>query len=808
MLNLIQKIAGELDLKDFQVNNTVKLMFEEECTIPFVARYRKEMTGSLDEVVLRTIRDRFHYLQELESNKVKYLKVVEEHCSKKPELKGKFAELKAKFEACETKQALEDLYLPFKPKRRTRGQAAKEKGLEALLEKILAGQTTITDLVELAAGFVTPEDAKVEANLRVKTAKDALTGASDIFVERIAETAELRQLVREMSFDTGVLTSKKIEFTLSATDEKKGKKVDPSKYENYFEYSESIKTAQSHRVMAVRRGEAEKVLKMSIVVDADNIVAALKKEVLTESSMTPAVKAFLETATEDAYKRSLSPSIETEMRLHLKSTAENDAIKVFSENLSNLLLLPPIPGKVVLGVDPGLRTGSKLAAVDETGKLLDSATIYPDLGGRETNKTTHAKAEVLRLIKAFNVKCVAIGNGTGSREINRLVTTVIKENELKDVKRLVVSEAGASVYSTMDIAREEFPDLDPTIRSAVSIARRLQDPLAELVKIDPRSIGVGQYQHDVNVAKLNKSLTEVVESCVNRVGVNVNTASYKLLGYVSGIGGTVAKNIVASRDKNGKFTSRDALLKVTGLGPKAYQQAAGFLRVPESANPLDNSSVHPESYDIVEQFVTDQKLDVTEIVGNKANVEAISLEKYVTERVGMPTLQDIAAELVKPGRDPREEGTRLMYSDDISEIEDLALGMKVPGTVTNVTKFGAFVDIGVHQDGLIHISELSDQFVDDPSKVIAVGDVVEVKVIDLDIQRRRIGLTRRLNAQAAPKAAERARERPQGASKSKMSSSTKRGPIKDRGFSTKQKSKVASDKNYTMDDLLAKFGKR
>ena len=453
--------------------------------------------------------------------------------------------------------------------------------------------------------------------------------------------------------------------------------------------------------MAVRRGEAEKVLKMSIVVDADNIVAALKKEVLTESAMTPAVKGFLETATEDAYKRSLSPALETEMRLHLKSTAENDAIKVFSENLSNLLLLPPIPGKVVLGVDPGLRTGSKLAAVDETGKLLDSATIYPDLGGRETNKTVHAKSEVLRLIKAYDVKCVAIGNGTGSREINRLVTTVIKENELKDVKRLVVSEAGASVYSTMDIAREEFPDLDPTIRSAVSIARRLQDPLAELVKIDPRSIGVGQYQHDVNVAKLNKSLTEVVESCVNRVGVNVNTASYKLLGYVSGIGGTVAKNIVASRDKNGKFTSRDSLLKVTGLGLKATSKQ--LFSITESENPLDNSPVHPESYDIVEQIVGDQKLEVSEIVGNKANVEAISLEKYVTERVGMPTLQDIATELVKPGRDPREEGTRLMYSDDVSEIEDLALGMKVPGTVTNVTKFGAFVDIGVHQDGLIHI---------------------------------------------------------------------------------------------------------
>ncbi|SMF71350.1 Tex family protein [Pseudobacteriovorax antillogorgiicola] len=802
MINLVTKIASELELKEFQVNNSIKLLFEEECTIPFVARYRKEMTGTLDEVQLRDIRDRYTYLQELESNKQKYLKVVEEHCQKKPELKAQFPALKAKFEACTTKQELEDLYLPFKPKRRTRAMVAKEKGLEPLLEKILEACTQISDLNEVAKDFVTPADANIEPTLKVASEKEALTGAADIYAERISETAEIRAMVRNISQESGTLVSKKIEGAEKV--EKKGKKSDASKYENYFDYSESINTAASHRVMAVRRGEAEKFLKVNITVDTDRILESLKETVITNPQTTDVVRHWFESVIEDSHKRLLSPSIEAELRLQLKQSAEAEAIRVFSENLENLLLLPPIPNKTVLGVDPGLRTGSKFAVVDDTGKLLDSATLHFELGDKEGAKTQRSKAEILRLIKDNNVGCVAIGNGTGSREINRVITSVIKDNELKDVKRLVVNEAGASVYSTMDIAREEFPDLDPTIRSAISIARRLQDPLAELVKIDPRSIGVGQYQHDVNVTKLKSSLEEVVESCVNRVGVNVNTASYKLLSYVSGIGPSLAKNIVTTRDKQGKFSSRHILNDITGFGPKAFQQAAGFLRVPESTSPLDNSSVHPESYEIVEQIVNDQKKDLKEIIGNRALVEAIPLEKYVTATVGMPTLQDITAELIKPGRDPREDGARLMYSDDVTEIEDLTEGMILPGTVTNVTNFGAFVDIGVHQDGLVHISELSDKFVDDPSKVVSVGDVVEVRVIDVDTARRRIGLSRKLQGGNKQQSSE-----PRG----KLSTPSKRGPIRPRqgtGRNQKGKSNRRSEpqREYTMEDLMAKFNQR
>jgi len=827
MVNLIGKISSELGLKEFQVHNSVKLMFDEECTIPFVARYRKEMTGSLDEVALRDIRERFNYLTELEGNKQKYLKVVEEHCKKSPELMDKYPELKAKFEKCETKQELEDLYLPFKPKRRTRAQVAREKGLEPLLDKILAESAVLTNLLEAAKPFVTASDATIDPALKVADEKAALAGASDIYAEQIAETAELRALVRLISQETGVLVSKKIDGgdaedasadkSAAPGKDKKSKKTDPSKYQNYFDYQEPISKAASHRVMAVRRGEAEKVLRVAIDVDVGRITHAIKSKVIADRRMTPEVKAWVEAIVEDAYRRLISPSIETELRLQLKQTAETEAIRVFSENLENLLLLPPIPGKSVLGVDPGLRTGSKFAVVDETGKLLTHTTLLTDLGDKETNKTTRAKEEILRLVRDYSVRYIAVGNGTGSREIMRLIAAVLKEQDLKDVKRLVVNEAGASVYSTMDIAREEFPDLDPTIRSAVSIARRLQDPLAELVKIDPRSIGVGQYQHDVNVTKLKTSLEDVVESCVNRVGVNLNTASYKLLSYVSGIGGTVAKNIVAKRDKDGRFGSRKDLMNVVGLGPKVFQQAAGFLRVPESSNPLDNSAVHPEAYEIVEQIAQDQGKQLGDIVGNRSLVETIPLEKYVTERCGMPTLKDIAKELLKPGRDPREDGARLMYSDDVSEIEDLKVGMTLPGTVTNVTNFGAFVDIGVHQDGLIHISELADQFVDDPSKVVSVGDVVDVRVIEVDLQRRRIGLSRRLNA--VPKA-QGAAARPEAAASSQQqqqrpqAAGDKRSPLKPRsdaprsvgGISAKGKSSPAN--NYTMDDLLAKFNQR
>ncbi|MES2745914.1 MAG: Tex family protein [Bdellovibrionota bacterium] len=821
MINLVAKISAELGLKEFQVHNSIKLMFDEECTIPFVARYRKEMTGSIDEVALRDIRDRFNYLTELETNKVKYLKVVEEHCKKSPELMAKFPEIKAKFEKVETKQELEDLYLPYKPKRRTRAQIAKEKGLEPLLDKILAEGASIHDLYAIAKPFVTAADASIDPSLKVADEKAALAGAADIFAERISETAELRSLVRQISQDSGALVSKKVEAgealggdedaPPTLTKDKKHKKTDPSKYQNYFDYREPLSKAASHRVMAVRRGEAEKVLRVSIDVDAERIVTELRTAALQGRSLSTEVKDWLTQTVEDSYRRLLSPSIETELRLQLKQTAETEAIRVFSENLENLLLLPPIPNHVVMGVDPGLRTGCKFAIVNETGKLLFNTTLMTDLGDRETNKTVQAKSEILRMINAYQVKYLAVGNGTGSREIMRLIAAVLKDNDIKDVKRLVVNEAGASVYSTMDIAREEFPDLDPTIRSAVSIARRLQDPLAELVKIDPRSIGVGQYQHDVNVTKLKTSLEEVVESCVNRVGVNINTASYKLLSYVSGIGGTLAKSIVAKRDRDGKFRSRKDLTTVTGLGPKVFQQAAGFLRVPESDNLLDNSSVHPEAYETLEQIAKDQNKNLSEIIGNKAIVEAIPLERYVSEKVGMPTLRDIASELIKPGRDPREDGARLMYSDDVAEIEDLKVGMILPGTVTNVTNFGAFVDIGVHQDGLVHISELAEHFVDDPAKVVSVGEVIQIRVIEVDIQRRRIGLSRRLEGNKPQQQAAEQAPREGAQARPTLSQTSARGPIKARQDQSRGSSQSAPQKpaqKFTMDDLLSKFNQR
>ena len=762
MSHLFTKIAAELSVQEFQVNNVIKLLFEEDCTIPFVARYRKERTGALDEVMLRSIRDRFQYLQELETNKEKYLKVIEHHCAQKPELAAKLPELRAKIARCETKQELEDIYLPFKPKRRTRAQIAKEKKLDGLLTAILAGCTTINDLEEVAKGYVTPAGLDLEPAQCVKDVKEALAGASDILADQIAESADFRALERKISFDTGMFVARKAETasaggasaeagdgeekTSADLDKKRtARRSDASTYENYFDYAEPVLKAAPHRVMAVRRGEAEKVLKVTIEVNIDQILVALKNAVVANPQTTDVVRLWQEKCVEDAYKRLLSPSIETEIRLEMKNNAEEEAIKVFSKNIENLLLLPPIPGKTVMGVDPGIRTGSKLAVVDDTGKLLGYTTIYPEFNRDDSPKSIKARKDLAEMIQKFKVEYLAIGNGTGSREIGRLIAKALKDADIKGVKRLTVNESGASVYSTDPVAREEFPDLDATIRSAISIARRLQDPLAELVKIDPRSIGVGQYQHDVNVTKLSRSLTEVVESCVNRVGVNINTASYSLLSYVSGISKILAKNMVQFRDAHGKFTSRSELLEVNGLGPKIFEQAAGFLRIPEGQNPLDNSGVHPESYEIIEQLAKEQSKSLKDLVGNRALIESVPWEKYVTAKVGMHTLKDIAAELLKPGRDPREDGARLTYSDEVCEMEDLTIGMKLKGTVTNVTNFGAFVDIGVHQDGLVHISELSDKFISDPGKAVAVGDVVDVRVIDVDLKRRRINLSCRLN---------------------------------------------------------------
>lgn len=784
-------IAAELKVQGYQVNNAVKLMFTEGCTIPFVARYRKEVTGSLDEVVLRDIRDRYNYLTELQESKVRYFKVIEEQAQKNEQLKAKLPELRKKFENCATKQELEDLYLPFKPKRRTRAQIAKEKGLEPLLEILLQKRAALTDPAQLVAEalqFVSPKDSVRDDALKVPDAASALAGASDILAERWNETAEIRATVRDISLKSGALVSKRIDDAPAA---------EAAKYQNYFDYREPVQTAVSHRVMAVRRGEAEKILRVSIEVDEGAVRAAIEKMVISSEPTSQPVRAWLMTVVEDTYKRLLSPSIETELRLMLKSRAEEDAIKVFSKNLENLLLLPPIPNKIVMGVDPGLRTGSKLAVVAGTGKYLESATIYPDPGREESPKSVEAKKVLLALIKKYNVECLAIGNGTGSREIDKLIISVLKDNNLKDVKRVVVNEAGASVYSADDIAREEFPDLDTTIRSAISIARRLQDPLAELVKIDPRSIGVGQYQHDVNVTKLKSSLEEVVESCVNKVGVNLNTASFKLLSYVSGIGQNLAKTIVAHRDKTGIFTSRSDLLTVGGFGPKAFEQAAGFLRVPESDNPLDNSAVHPERYAVVETVAKSLSKSLPELIGQKAIVDSIPWDKFVTDGVGMPTLRDIAAELIKPGRDPREDGSRLMYSDDVTTMDDLRPGMKLKGTVSNVTNFGAFVDIGVHQDGLVHISELSDQFVTDAAQVVAVGDVVEVRVLEVDKARKRISLS--CKSERSGGSGSRDQQRQGGSGQPRPAASSGPKPA------SKPK---APEKSYTLDDLMSKFGRK
>lgn len=761
MLAIAKIIASELNLREAQTHNALKLLFEGECTIPFVARYRKEMTGAMDEVTLRALRDRYSYLIELNATKGKYIKVIEELSQKDSNLQAKFPELKAKFLACATKQELEDLYLPFKPKRRTKAQVAKEKGLEPLLEEILTQRAVIESLEKVATKYVTPKETDLHEGLRVPDVATALEGAADIFAERISETAEYRTVVRKISFETGFIAAKKpdkldAEEDLdpparhpagrAAAEMKMKKSIDFAKYENYWDYKEPVNSAPGHRIMAVRRGEAEKALKVSIEVDAARIEGELVLKIVGEEKATPTVQAWIAKVASDSYKRLIGPSIETEIRMHLKTKAEEEAIKIFSTNLQNKLLLPPLPDQVVLGVDPGLRTGSKLAAVSETGKLLGFETIYPDYQKEDSPKTIEAKTKIAEMIKNHKVQCIAIGNGTGSREVDRFITSVMRAEKFDQVKRAVVSEAGASVYSTDEIAREEFPNLDPTIRSAVSIARRLQDPLAELVKIDPRSIGVGQYQHDVNVNKLKSSLEEVVESCVNQVGVNLNTSSYKLLGYVSGIGASLAKHITEYRDKKGKFKERNQLLQIPGFGPKTYEQAAGFLRVPESENPLDNSAVHPERYEIVEKLAVDLQKPLKDIIGNKVLLESIPWERYVTATVGLPTLIDISKEMIKPGRDPREEGTRLLFSDQISDITDLNVGMVLKGTVSNVTNFGAFVDIGVHQDGLIHTSELSEDYVKDPTSVISVGDVIDVKVIDVDLRRTRISLSRRLDA--------------------------------------------------------------
>ena len=721
----IKILVEETGLNVEQVQQTVELLLEGS-TVPFIARYRKEATGELDEVQIRQIQERLNYHTELNERRQTILKSINEQ--------GKLTvELRTKIEGSQKKTELEDLYLPYKPKRRTKASIAKERGLEPLAELLLTATGSGESAELLAAPFI-------NAELEVATVEEALTGAGHIIAEQVSDDAAARAAVRELTWQKGLFCSKPA----------KGKEELVSKFEMYYDFSEPIRQIPSHRMLAMRRGEKEDILRIRIEAPDDEILGRLQILFIPkESRFVELLREFIT----DAYKRLLSISIEVELRLQAKINADDDAIKVFAENLRNLLLAAPAGSLKVLGIDPGLRTGSKLAVVDATGKFLDHVTIYPHAGGG--GKVESAKRDLLQLVNNHDVKMIAIGNGTAGREMDLFVRTCLKEAGIK-LQVVMVSEAGASVYSASDIAREEFPDLDLTVRGAISIARRLQDPLAELVKVDPKSIGVGQYQHDVDQSALKKSLDEVVESCVNFVGADLNTASWALLSFVSGISETLAKTIVHHRDLQGAYTRRDQLLKVPRFGPKAYEQAAGFLRIRNGEQPLDNSAVHPERYKLVAQMATDLCVSLPELIAQPSLLDKIRLEQYIESDIGLPTLRDIVTELKKPGRDPRETFITASFREDVMEVKDLVEGMMLNGIVTNVAAFGAFVDIGVHQDGLVHVSQLADRFVKDPNQIVKVGQQVQVKVLSVDLQRKRIGLSMRSGA--VEKSAEKPRE--------------------------------------------------
>ncbi len=723
-MNPVPRIASELSLPAAGVDAVVRLLGEGN-TVPFIARYRKEATGGLDEVQIRAIEERRGYLVELEDRRAAILSSIDEQ--------GKLTdELRKKIEAADTKAVLEDLYLPYKPKRRTRATIARERGLAPLAERILAQQPDGDPRAE-AAAFVDPDKEVADVDA-------ALAGARDIVAEVCAEQAAVRAVVRQRFVDTGQLVSEAV----------KSKTKEPTKFEQYYDYREAVKTIPSHRFLAIRRGENEGILRAHIEVDADRLAAELER-LMDLSSRSP-FAAQLREAVRDAYKRLLAPSIENEVRVELKLRSDRAAVEVFAENLRNLLMAAPLGARGVIGIDPGLRTGCKVAVVDATGKFLANTTLYLTQGD---SAMTRARTELLALLERFRPVAIAVGNGTGGREAEGFIRGVLKEVGVADLFVVQVSEAGASVYSASDVAREEFPELDLTVRGAISIARRLQDPLAELVKIEPKAIGVGQYQHDVHQPLLVKKLGEVIESCVNQVGVELNTASAPLLAQVAGIGKSVAGKIVSHREEQGAFRSRKQLLKVSGLGPRAFEQAAGFLRIRGGEHPLDSSAVHPERYGLVERMAGDLGVGVAELVGNAALAQRIEVGRYVGGDVGEPTLRDILAELAKPGRDPRAEFAPPKFRDDVSTMEDLKVGMTLEGVVTNVTAFGAFVDVGVHQDGLVHVSQLADRFVEDPAQVVKVGDKITVRVLDVDLARKRIALT----ARKGEAAGERGRER-------------------------------------------------
>lgn len=713
-MDINTKIAEELGIRREQAAAAVKLI-DEGCTIPFIARYRKEATGALSDEILRNLYDRLVYLRNLEDKKQTVLASIEEQ--------GKLTEeLRAQILAAETQVAVDDLYRPYRPKRRTRATIAKEKGLEPLANLILLQKMTETPLEE-AKKYINPEK-------EVNTAEDALNGAKDILAESVSDNADFRTHIRELTMKHGQL--------LSAAKDPEAESV----YEMYYEFSESLSKLAGHRILAISRGEKEKFLTVKIDAPVDRILSYLDRKLITAPSAPTA--AVLHEVTEDAYNRLIAPAIEREIRNDLFEKAEDGAIRVFGKNLEQLLMQPPIAGQVVLGWDPAFRTGCKLAVVDPTGKVLDTTVIYPTA---PQNRVDEAKAVLKKLISKYHITLISLGNGTASRESEQIIVQLLKEIP-ETVQYIIVNEAGASVYSASKLATEEFPQFDVGQRSAASMARRLQDPLAELVKIDPKSIGVGQYQHDMNQKKLTEALDHVVEDCVNRVGVDLNTASASLLEYVSGVSKAIAKNIVVYREENGKFASRSQLLKVAKLGPKAYEQCAGFMRISDGKNPLDATGVHPESYAATKQLLETLGYTLSDVTDR--NVAGISkkvrdYKKLAQDlEIGELTLQDIVKELETPARDPREDMPKPILRSDVLEIKDLTPGMVLKGTVRNVIDFGAFVDIGVHQDGLVHISQMCDRFIKHPLEVVSVGDIVEVKVLSVDVKKQRIQLTMKL----------------------------------------------------------------
>ena len=719
------KIANELSVRVPQVASTMSLLAEGG-TVPFISRYRKEATGSLDEVAITAIRDRLVQLTELDKRRETIIKTIDDQ--------GKLTDkLRGSIDNAETLAALEDLYLPYKPKRRTRATIAREKGLEPLAEAIFEQDDPTLDPMALAKDFIDPEK-------EVANEEEALAGARDIVAEWIAEDQTARAKIRRIYENDAVFRTKVIT----------GKEEEGAKFKDYFDMEEAVKTAPSHRVLAMRRGETELVLTMRIVVEEELAISAL--EGLFVRSNSPAGDQ-VKLAARDSYKRLLSPSMETEVRLATKKRADEGAISVFADNLRKLLLAAPMGQKGIIALDPGFRTGCKLVVLDPQGKLLLDDVIYPHTGAALREE---AGVKLMAYCQKFGVQAVAIGNGTAGRETESFV----RELKMPNITVVMVNESGASVYSASEVAREEFPDKDLTVRGAVSIGRRLADPLAELVKLDPKSIGVGQYQHDVDQPALKRSLDDVVVSCVNSVGVELNTASKQLLSYVSGLGSTLAQNIIDYRNENGAFASRAALKKVPRLGPKAFEQAAGFLRIRDGAkNPLDASGVHPESYSIVDTMAKDLGCSVQELMQSDSLRKQINLEKYVTETVGLPTLEDIIKELAKPGRDPREKFEVFEFAEGVEKMEDLQEDMVLPGIVTNVTAFGAFVDVGVHQDGLVHISQLSDTFVNDPKDVVQVHQKVMARVLEIDIPRKRISLSLKTGQRTPGRKAEKSNDR-------------------------------------------------